>query len=266
MNQIIRTLSLLLWMALPSSPALARSPDSVIDIPVRQQASVPVFWMPRPDAVATVIVLPGGGGSFGKLVDGVPTGGNFLVRSRDDFAARKLNVAVVGRPSDSADLDYAYRAGSEHTGDLQKVVATIRQLSGQRPWLIGTSRGTVSATAAAIAFGNEQLAGIVLSSSIVNVAKPGNVPAQDLSALRIPVLVLHHARDACRQCDPAQAHRIIDGLVHVAASDKQLMMVDGGSNPSGDTCGAQHWHGYIGMEKEAVDMIADWINAHGSKP
>lgn len=34
---------------------------------------------------------------------------------------------------------------------------------------------------------------------------------------------------------------------------------DGGADPSGDVCDAQHWHGCIGMEREAVDQIAGWI-------
>jgi pimeloyl-ACP methyl ester carboxylesterase len=263
MKHRARALPLMLWLTLSSSTALAG--DQLVDIPVRQQVSVPVFWMPRPDAVATVILLPGGNGGFGKVVDGAPTGNNFLVRSRSDFADRKLNVAVVGRASDIDDLSYVYRIGSEHTGDLEKIVAAVKQLSGQRPWLVGTSRGTVSTAAAAIAFGNAQLAGIVLTSSVVNRAKPGNVPSQNLAALRIPVLVLHHAKDACHQCNPADAHRITDALANVPVPDKQLILVDGGSSPTGDVCHAQHWHGYIGMEKEAVGVIADWISAHGSR-
>jgi pimeloyl-ACP methyl ester carboxylesterase len=263
MNLPSRALPLLLWLALVSPSALAA--NQLIDVPVRPNASVPVFWMVRPDAVATVILLPGGSGSFGNVVDGVPTGGNFLVRSRNDFAERKLNVAVVGRASDVADLEYNYRISTEHIGDLEKVVAAVRQLSGQRPWLIGTSRGTVSAIAAAIAFGNTQLAGVVLSSSVVSRAKIGNVPAQDLPAIRIPVLVLHHARDACRVCSPADAHRIIDGLVNVPPSDKQLIFAEGGSNPTGDVCAGQHWHGFVGMEQEAVGVMADWISTHAGR-
>jgi len=36
-------------------------------------------------------------------------------------------------------------------------------------------------------------------------------------------------------------------------------MVNGGANPTGDACGALHYHGYIGMEKEAVGFITNWI-------
>jgi hypothetical protein len=47
-------------------------------------------------------------------------------------------------------------------------------------WLVGTSRGTISAVAGAIAFGNEDLAGIVLTSSVTSVKRTGAVPAQKL--------------------------------------------------------------------------------------
>ncbi|MDY7575414.1 hypothetical protein [Actimicrobium sp. CCI2.3] len=38
-------------------------------------------------AVATVVLFTGGYGSSGKVVDGVPTGVNFLDRSRSNYAA-----------------------------------------------------------------------------------------------------------------------------------------------------------------------------------
>jgi hypothetical protein len=44
---------------------------------------------------------------------------------------------------------------------------------------------------------------------------------------------------------------------------KKLVMVDGGGDPRGDPCEALHWHGFIGMEKEAVDIIGDWIKNPG---
>jgi len=42
---------------------------------------------------------------------------------------------------------------------------------------------------------------------------------------------------------------------------KMLMLVGGGANPIGDVCTGQHWHGFIGMERVAVDQIAGWIKA-----
>jgi len=125
-------------------------------------------------------------------------------------------------------------------------------------WLVGTSRGTLSATAAAIRM-SDQIAGLVLSSSVVSTKKPGAVPIQNLAAITVPVLVLHHSKDACPICDPRGVPAILNGLTH--APVKKLLMVSGGQDPSGNVCEALHWHGYVGIEKEAVEQIADWIRA-----
>jgi len=44
-----------------------------------------------------------------------------------------------------------------------------------------------------------------------------------------------------------------------AARVKKYMVVNGGDNPTGDPCQALHYHGYIGMEAEAVAQISSWI-------
>lgn len=240
------------------SPAtVATVQGRMIRIPTRPNINVPVFWMPRDGATATVMLMPGGAGGFGKMVDGQPSSGNFLVRSREFFADRGFNVAVVGRPTDREDLDNAYRLSEEHVGDLKKVVEAIKRESPKPVWMVGTSRGTISTAAAAVAFGNEQLAGIVLTSSVVNMRKPGAVQSQKLDAIRIPVLALQHEKDACVHCRPYEVQWILRGLSN--APIKKQIMATGGANPTGDPCLAQHWHGFIGMEKEAVDIIATWI-------
>jgi hypothetical protein len=40
---------------------------------------------------------------------------------------------------------------------------------------------------------------------------------------------------------------------------EKLMMVSGGSNPTGSPREGNHWHGFIGMEQQAVSDISDWI-------
>jgi pimeloyl-ACP methyl ester carboxylesterase len=239
------------------APMVATMQGRLIRIPTRQDVTVPVFWMPRAGASATVLLIPGGKGGLGRLVDGQPSGENFLVRSRQYFVDQGFNVAVVGRASDLEDLDYGYRTSKEHVGDLQKVVEAIKRESPLPVWMIGTSRGTISTAAAAITFGSEQLSGIVLTSSVTNHKITGGVPAQELGSIRIPTLVLHHEKDSCRVCRPHEVARIFSGLDH--APIKKQIMVSGGANPIGDPCEAQHYHGYFGMEKEAVATIAQWI-------
>jgi hypothetical protein len=77
--------------------------------------------------------------------------------------------------------------------------------------------------------------------------------------VRVPVLVMHHKRDACRDCDPREAHLITERLT--GAPVKKLLLVDGGGGASGPVCEPMHFHGYIGMEKEAVAAIAAFIAA-----
>lgn len=244
----------LLLSAVHAFPAAAT--DRLIKIETRTGVSVLVWYMQRPDAVATVVLLPGGGGSI-NIKKGLPTSQNFLVRSRDLFAQRGVSVAVVGRPSDKKDLDYDFRVDSRHMEDLRKVVLHLKKDAGLPVWLVGTSRGTVSATAAAIAFGEPELAGIVLTSSVTSFSKTGAVPTQKLERVRIPVLVMHHEKDACKICAPHEVPFIMRGLTNAPVT--KLIMVNGGADARGDPCKSQHWHGYVGMEAQAVDTIVAWI-------
>jgi pimeloyl-ACP methyl ester carboxylesterase len=236
------------------TPAFAAE-NKLVKLDTRPGVSVSFYYMKRDGAPATVVLLPGNIGDIG-LKDDVPTSDNFLVRTRDLFAAKGFNVAVVNRPSDK-ELDYEYRISPEHIQDLRQVVGYVKKDSGLPVWLVGTSRGTVSAAAAAIAFDNGELAGLVLTSSVTSLKRIGAVPAQKLETIRIPVLVMHHQKDACAVTVPRDAPRIMSRLKN--APVKKLIMVDGGANAAGDPCENQHWHGYVGMEKEAVDIIADWI-------
>lgn len=245
--------------------------DRLVTLDTRPGVTVAVYLMKREGAKATVALLPGGGGGIG-LKGGIPTSTNFLVRSRDLFAAQGFHVAVVSRPSDTTDMKGDFRTSPRHIEDLRYVAAFLKKELGAPIWLAGTSRGTISTAAAAIHLGNADLAGIVLTSSIVGTrwdAFPGRpaprdgsqyaVPNQDLGAIRIPVLVLHHRNDACGMCAPSEVHRIEQGLAN--APVKKTVLVDGGAGATGDPCEPMHWHGYIGMEKEAVRLIADWIRS-----
>ncbi len=238
--------------------ALAGAADRLVHIDTRPSVRVGYWLMERPGASATVVLLPGGEGGIG-MRDGVPASANFLVRSRDLFAAAGYNVAVVGKPSDRTELDANFRAGADHVTDLRRVVERLRQDLGKPVWLVGTSRGTISAAAAAIAIDPSALAGVVLTSSVTSGSRtsPLRVASLDLAAIQVPVLVVHHRDDACPSCSARETPRIIEGLTH--APSKKLVILEGGSGARGDPCEALHWHGFIGMEAEAVTTITEWM-------
>lgn len=225
-------------------------------VATRPGVKVGYYWMPRDGATATLAILPGGAGGIG-YVNGQIKSQNFLVRTRDLWAGEHFNVALIGRPSDVNDMEVGFRSSAEHIEDLRIIVEKLRRDGGKPVWLVGTSRGTVSAAAAAAAFDPSTIAGVVLTSSVTNDRTWRPVPALPLGDIRVPVLVVHHKRDACHACNPSQAGMIMSGLSH--APVKKLALVDGGGGPTGDPCEAMHYHGYIGMEPEAVHLIADWI-------
>lgn len=204
-----------------------------------------------------MLLFPGGGGGFGQVVDGKPSSGNFLVRSYRHFIAAGLNVAIFGRPSDNVDLDYADRISPPHLSDIQAVLAQVKQRSSALIWLIGTSRGTISAAHAVIHLKDEAFAGLVLTASVVSYKKTGAIPRQAIERITLPTLVVHHSKDACVHCQPHEVQRILSGLKQ--APSKELVMLDGGHSPTGDVCQGQHWHGFINYEQETVGLIARWI-------
>ena len=123
--------------------------------------------------VAAVILFAGGTGNLDLPgASGWPVSGwdqsNFLVRSRDDFAAHGFAVAVVDAPSDRKErigMLGGFRNSAKHVTDIDAVTAHLERTVRVPVWLIGTSRGTESAAYVAI-HAKEKVAGLVLMSSM----------------------------------------------------------------------------------------------------
>lgn len=258
MNKMVAMLAFLVTLNYGGvSRADEIQPGAVVSVQTRG-VSVPIYTVWNKDALATVVLYSGGGGGYGKIgEDGWPGSQNFLIRSARLFAAHAFNVVLVGRATDVSDLDGFVRTGDNHDQDNQAIFREIKSKSVAPIWLVGTSMGTISATAAAIRDDGRNIAGIVLTSSVTSYKIRGAVPAQALDKIKVPVLVVHHERDGCKVCTPYEAKNIAGGLKN--SPIKKTVLVNGGSGASGDPCQALHYHGFIGMEKEAVDLIAAWI-------
>jgi len=233
--------------------------DRLVFADTRPGVRVGYWLMVRPGASATVMLLPGGEGGIGSVKGQEPRSKNFLVRTRDLFASAGFNVAVIGKPSDHDDMTLEFRASKDHIEDLRVIAESLRARLGKPVWLVGTSRGSVSAAAAGAALDPPTIAGIVMTSSVTYSRAGPAVPTLALMDVRVPALVMHHKRDACKDCDPREAHLITERLT--GAPVKKLLLVEGGGDPTGPVCEPMHYHGYIGMEAEAVKMISDWIKS-----
>lgn len=226
----------------------------------RPDSDIPLFVQAKEGAKATVLLMPGGKGGIGPLgKDGRPSGTNFLIRSGNQFLPAGFNVAMMSKPTDQPGLDGPLRVSAGHMDDIRRAINFLKRRFGVPVWMIGTSWGSTSTAAAAIALRDEGLiTGIALTSSITSPRIKQAVPRLELEKINIPTLVMHHEQDACRHCRPSEVDSILIGLKN--APIRKLIMVNGGGSPTGDPCFEFHYHGYIGMEKEAVEMIAAWIN------
>ena len=222
------------------------------------------FWLIEPDnATHCVILFAGGNGKLDIDESGIGNlSGNFLVRTRDQFAAQGMVVAVVDTPSDKDKL-VGFRKTAKHAQDIQAVMAFLRQRHPGKPlWLVGTSRGTISAAnVAARVHGSDGPDGIVLTSSVTKQSKKkrDSLEAIDLSSITVPTLVVHHTNDECKVTPYAKAEALLDALSAVKV--KEFKSVSGG-HTSGKPCKGKSYHGFQGIESDVVKLITGWIKTH----
>jgi hypothetical protein len=248
-------------LALLLGGGTASAGEELVKLQTRPGVTQPFYMMtPAGRPVATVILFTGGPGLLFSERKPVLTGKNFLIRSRDKFAAAGFLVASVDGPSDHPEgLDEGFRSSAEHARDVAAVIAYLRQKAAVPVWLIGTSRGTVSAANVAARLKSGGPDGLVLTSSIV--ASNRNLGAiqstVDVGAIGIPTLFVHNKDDACMVCPFAAVPALMARFTH--APRKDLIAVSGGSPPQSDPCEALSRHGYIGIEDDVVGKIAAWI-------
>lgn len=248
-----------LIIALLGCPQVFAADSSVKDIPTRPGVTQRVLVIKPENPVASVILFAGGNGLLNIAPDGrIGRGGNFLVRTREQFARQDLLVAVVDAPSDRSDgpgLQH-FRQSDEHAVDIGHVIAFLHKEVKAPVWLVGTSRGTNAAANVAIRLQDKGPDGIVLTSTIVG-NDPERVPSMNLGSIKVPTLVVHHDNDQCRICLLSDVSPLMSGLTTVAK--KELITFKGGGPPKGPPCEAFHYHGFIGIEDEVVQRNADWI-------
>ena len=248
----------MLVLAVLLSALMARADNSVLPVEVRPGVHLPVHYMRHDQGVVkgVAVLMPGGGGGLTLGALGEPENQNFLIRSRGLFFEAGYDVVSVGNPADVPTLPPRYRSSQQHVGDMETVVNFIKTRTKMPIWLIGTSRGTTSGAASAVKFGNQLLAGLVLSSSVSTGKNGGAVQGENLDEIKIPTLVVHHENDGCNTTPASGAKSIFSELKQ--APIKKLMIQSGGT-ATGAACGPFHFHGYEGIEAQTVRAMTDWM-------
>jgi len=245
-------------------PAPAQTLPGVVDIPTRPGVTQRFLFIAPAAPKAAAILYAGGHGDLQLDKNGTFGWGknNFLVRTRLQFVNDGVAVAVIDAPSDRQSPPYldGFRLTPEHAEDARAVIAWLREQFHVPVWLVGTSRGTQSVAAIAIALANGGGPdGIVLTSTILRDNRRGDpVTSMNLAALKIPVLVVHNKDDACRLCPVSETDTLMQKLTQ--SPKTKLMLVTGGAS-RGDPCEALAYHGFNGIESDVVQQITAWMVA-----
>jgi len=207
-------------------------------------------------AGAVAILFPGGVGKVDlerESARAVLDRGNFLVRSRRIFAAAGIAAVVLDSPSDQpSGMDDFFRLGEAHGEDLARVVTDLKKrFPGVPVFLVGTSRGTVSAAAAGARLA-KTIDGVVLTATLFNASRnqPG-LGGFDFGKIPVPLLFVHHTDDGCAYTPYSGARRLADRY--------PLITVTGGAPPQSKPCEAMSQHGFLGRESETVNAIIGWM-------
>ena len=207
--------------------------------------------------VANLILIAGGHGRL-RLTSGanMSWGSNiFTVRSRGKFVDKGFQVAVIDAPYDKFGYMTINRSSEEHRTHVRFVADYMKSKADVPVWLVGTSMGTLSVANIAIN-DPDPYAGAVFTSSLDDIA------FEDLSSITFPTLVVHHRKDGCHFCSPSMAEEIYTKLTK--ASSRELRWIEGGRS-TGDVCGPNSYHGFLGTEQKAVDAIAEFIQSRPGK-
>lgn len=249
-------------LCLAFAGAQAQTAARTVEIPTRTGVTQRFIHIAPANAKAAVILLSGGQGHVDIGEDGSTRNGNFLVRSRQLFADAGLTVVVTDAPSDRQSPPYlgGTRQTPAHAADLLAVMTWLRQQSPLPVWLVSTSRGTQSAAYVATQMPKSAGGpdGLVLSSTILSDTGRA-VPKMPVDELKIPVLVVHHTQDGCKNCSPDDLPQLMNKLAKTPAAE--LLTFSGGIS-QGDPCEARAYHGFNGIESEVVGKMTRWILSH----
>ncbi|PLY09378.1 MAG: hypothetical protein C0626_10350 [Arcobacter sp.] len=220
--------------------------------------------IPKHEAKAIVILFPGGNGKI-KLHKEKKKWSttNFLIRSRNHFLANDFITVSIDVPSDKRSKDglyYNFRNSQEHLTDLTEVIKYLKTNYNKPIWLIGTSRGTESVAFIA-SEKSDLINGIVLTSSMSKRNSKGKT-LQELfiDGIEVPTLIISHKKDACKATPPKGSIEIFKMLNDDIK--KEYKVFEGGNDSGLKPCKAMSYHGYLGIEKEVVDYISNWIKSH----
>ncbi|MBT5944842.1 MAG: hypothetical protein HN813_04030 [Rhodospirillaceae bacterium] len=269
------TLLVVTLTALASIPASADDTcGQLVKVDIRDgETQSYSYGTPDQAPIAALVLLAGGGGALDLDENGCARNlkGNTLTRNVATLREAGFVTALTDAPSDyqSGDGLGAFRGTSSHGDDLGDVIADVRGRTAAPVYVVGSSRGTISAVnAAAYLSGISAPEGVILFSPITSGRENAykawvaqTVFDEPLEDIHQPILVVAHESDACARTPADKAPDILARTNGVA---EEMVIVTGG--PATNTgvkgvkaCQGKYPHGFGGQDKLVVELITDFV-------
>jgi dienelactone hydrolase len=203
---------------------------------------------------AILLVIPGGNGLINlKTRDGKirhDLQNNLFIRNTKLFHERRIGVAMPDVPSDrDKGVNATFRKGREHADDLRAVLKDLKiRYPKSKIYFASSGSGGVSALFAAGHSGGD-LDGVILAG-----ADTSQLHAYDHSAVKTPVLMMHHVMDSCDPSPMIEAKEIANRY-----SFTLIPFSGGASDQDKDSCAFRTKHGLFGFDDKVVATIRDWM-------
>jgi hypothetical protein len=223
----------------------------VIEVPFGNEVTQTISWS-QPNAVATLIYLPGGDGSF-NIASRNPQQPNWVLLGLYE-SSPPINAVFFDSPYGLGwkNGDLAPRHTKDHLGRVLSVVEYYRKLTNKPIFLMGHSNGAVSVAE----FLNQDpknqtlLKGAILS---------GGRNETDIDVkLNLPILVVHHQEDTNKWTQPQSAQNLFEKLKKENSAPTELVYVTGGQDGGGPAETSGH-HMYAGAVDEASEILKKFI-------
>jgi hypothetical protein len=204
---------------------------------------------------AVVFMFAGGDGtvSFNAAGQIVRMNANFLMRTENLWLAQGFGYATLA----SASSLNGRRSTPAYAATIGQAIDALRARSSAPIWLVGTSMGSIAAANGAAHLPG-RVTGVVLTSSVAAPNRNANetVFTSDPGAIAVPALIVANRGDTCPIAGPGFAPTILAALTR--SPRKDVIYVESHQLQS-DPCEALSPHGYLGIEGDVVQRIADWI-------
>jgi hypothetical protein len=253
-----RWLPIAAWLLFGAGTAIAA--ERIETIPTRPGVTQGLYLVtPERAPWATAILYVGGEGRIHLGPDGPSEeSDNFLMRIRDQLTGAGLMLVYPDTPSDKSPGYGNFRSDPRHATDAQAILNWLHSQNDGPVFIIGTSRGTISAAYIASHLEPNAIAGVALTSSVTRTTRSaGAIDSTMLAGIHIPALVMANKDDRCFVTPPDDVPFLLNGLKNSPHKDSSLL--GGGSTPKSGPCEGLAGHGYYGIEDQAAKVLIDWM-------